>query len=384
MHSSAFIALALVAAASARPARFGRRADFDLKNGQDAIALNDGFKSLTPDSACTAGQDACVNQQFAQCVSGKFVLQPCAGGTICAALPNVNSAGTSITCTTQADLDARLAATGANTAAAASPPPDTSSTAAPPPAAASTAPPPPAAAADTGDLQSSLTISPSVVQNTDNGQNPPVTGQSPADTSPNNFANLCATTLPQVPLTNGLQITTGSCNPIPIGYIPAADKIPSSKFQFPTNTQTIASDQTFNVVLKTVNMQIGVFTNAQKTYFGNPQKLNAQGQIIGHTHVVIESMPSIDSTAITNAQNFIFFKGVNDPNDANNQVTVPVPNGLKAGAYRMCTILSSQTHQPVITAVAQHGTVDDCVYFTTAPGGGNATAAAAPAAAGKA
>jgi hypothetical protein len=241
---------------------------------------------------------------------------------------------------------------------------------------------PAAAAAQAEDptaLQSSLTISPSVIQNTDNGQNPPVTGQSAADTSPNNFANLCATTLPQIPLTNGLQITTGSCNPIPIGYIPAADKIPSSKYQFPPNFGTIPAQQTFNVVLKTVNMQIGVFTNAQKTYFGNPQKLNAQGQIIGHTHVVIESIPAVDSTAITNAQNFVFFKGVNDPNDANDEVTVPVANGLKAGAYRMCTILSSQTHQPVITAVAQHGSVDDCIYFTAADGGAaasNATAAA--------
>jgi hypothetical protein len=39
MHSSAFITLALAVAASARPARFGRRADFTLQNGQDAIAL---------------------------------------------------------------------------------------------------------------------------------------------------------------------------------------------------------------------------------------------------------------------------------------------------------------------------------------------------------
>ena len=34
----------------------------------------------------------------------------------CAALPLVNSPGTSITCTTQADLDARIAATGATDA----------------------------------------------------------------------------------------------------------------------------------------------------------------------------------------------------------------------------------------------------------------------------
>ena len=40
------------------------------------------FATLTPDSPCTAGEQACVNDQFAQCVNGKFVLQACAGGTM--------------------------------------------------------------------------------------------------------------------------------------------------------------------------------------------------------------------------------------------------------------------------------------------------------------
>jgi hypothetical protein len=67
------------------------------------------------------------------------------------------------------------------------------------------------------------------------GQNPPVTGQTGADVSTNNFANLCALGLPKVPLTNGLQITTGSCNPIPIGNIPSVDNMPSSKFRAYSN-----------------------------------------------------------------------------------------------------------------------------------------------------
>lgn len=37
----------------------------------------------------------------------------CGSGLICAALPLVNSPGTSITCTTTADANARIAATGA-------------------------------------------------------------------------------------------------------------------------------------------------------------------------------------------------------------------------------------------------------------------------------
>ncbi|KAG6835668.1 hypothetical protein H0H93_015927 [Arthromyces matolae] len=86
---------------------------FQLQNGKDAIALNDKFSSLTASSPCTEGEDACVNGGFAQCVGGTFVITQCAGGTICAALPLVNKPGTSITCTTAADRDARIAATGA-------------------------------------------------------------------------------------------------------------------------------------------------------------------------------------------------------------------------------------------------------------------------------
>ncbi|KAF9052237.1 hypothetical protein BDZ89DRAFT_1056587 [Hymenopellis radicata] len=72
------------------------------------------FSTLTADSACTAGESACVNGGFAQCVGGKFTVTQCAGGTQCFALPLVNSAGTSITCSTEADKDARIAATGAS------------------------------------------------------------------------------------------------------------------------------------------------------------------------------------------------------------------------------------------------------------------------------
>lgn len=86
---------------------------FTLSNGQDAQALNAKFATLTADSPCTDGDQACVNGGFAQCVGGKFVIQGCAGGLQCFALPLVNAKGTSITCSTEADADARIAATGA-------------------------------------------------------------------------------------------------------------------------------------------------------------------------------------------------------------------------------------------------------------------------------
>lgn len=44
------------------------------------------------------------------------------------------------------------------------------------------------------------------------GQNPPVAGQVASLTSTNNFINFCLTQK-GVPITNGLQTKTGSCNP---------------------------------------------------------------------------------------------------------------------------------------------------------------------------
>jgi len=85
---------------------------FQLQNGLDAQKLNAQFAALTVNSPCTDGTDACVGSSFAQCVKGAFVTTSC-NPSICAALPLVNKAGTSIACTTKADAAARIAATGA-------------------------------------------------------------------------------------------------------------------------------------------------------------------------------------------------------------------------------------------------------------------------------
>ncbi|KAH9934022.1 uncharacterized protein BXZ73DRAFT_89673 [Epithele typhae] len=87
--------------------------DFKLQNALDAQKLNAQFATLTASSSCTEGQNACVGGGFAQCVGGKFVQEGCAASLQCFALPLVNSAGTSIACTTKADAEARIAAPGA-------------------------------------------------------------------------------------------------------------------------------------------------------------------------------------------------------------------------------------------------------------------------------
>lgn len=222
-----------------------------------------------------------------------------------------------------------------------------------------------------GDPQQSLTLDSKVIATgfANNGQNVPTAGQVASLTSKNNFINFCLT-VPNLPITNGQQITTGSCNPAPIGVIPSSDNMPSAKFEFPVNTGTVPANAAFTIKLNAKNIQLGNFVNAKENYFAAPQTVNGQGQIIGHTHVVVEQLDSMTQTNPTNPKNFAFFKGV-DNAAVNGQVQVAVSSGVPPGAYRLCTINSSSNHQPVIVPIAQHGSLDDCVYFTAVNGGGN-------------
>jgi len=379
MKTSLFVFLALSVAALAHPAAHFRRATpFALQNGQDAIALNDKFKSLQGGAPCQAGENACIGQKFAQCVGGKFATQPCAGGTICAALPLVNSRGTSITCTTQADVDRRIAATGAkgpsgggndggnsggnnggnsggnNNGTNNNP----------------QQPNPQQQQGGVNDPQTSLTLDPAVIAKgfAKDGQEVPTPGQVPSLTSTNNFINFCLTAK-GVPITDGKQIKTGSCNPAPIGLIPATTNMPSCKFVFPRNNDVIEENKSFNIQLRVSKLQTGNFVNAQTNYFAAPQQLNQNGQVIGHSHVVVERINNLRQDTPTDPNVFAFFKGVNDKANAQGILTATVDKGLPAGTYRLASIIAAANHQPVIVAVAQRGTLDDAVYFEVKKGG---------------
>jgi len=220
-----------------------------------------------------------------------------------------------------------------------------------------------------GDPQTSLTLDPKVIASAfaNNGQDVPVAGQVASLTSTNNFINFCLT-VPNLPITNGQQIQSGSCNPAPIGIIPSTEKMPSSKFTNPKNGDTIASGVDFTISMAISNLQTGNFVNAQKNYFAAPQQLDGGGTILGHSHVVVEKLSSLDQTTPTNPKEFSFFKGLNAAAQGG-VLTADVPGGLPAGTYRLCSINTSSNHQPVIVPVAQHGALDDCVYFTANAGG---------------
>lgn len=112
------------------------------------------------------------------------------------------------------------------------------------------------------------------------------------------------------------------------------------------------------------NLETGNFVNAQENYFSAPQQLNAQGVIRGHSHVVIEKVAALDSTTVLDPNVFAFFKGLNAAADANGILTATVDQGLPAGTYKLSSINTAANHQPVLVAVAQHGSLDDVVYVS--------------------
>ena len=81
----------------------------------------------------------------------------------------------------------------------------------------------------------------------------------------------------------------------------------------------------------------------------------------------------MDQTSSTDPNVFAFFKGLNDPAKGG-QLSAAVDKGLPAGTYRMCSINAAANHQPAIVAVAQHGSLDDCTYFTVGDAAKNAAA----------
>ncbi|RDW61470.1 hypothetical protein BP5796_11362 [Coleophoma crateriformis] len=204
------------------------------------------------------------------------------------------------------------------------------------------------------------------------GNQVPAAGQSASKTDKANFINFCSGQT----ITNGLQVQGGSCNGIVMGKIPSSSNMISSIITNPGNNANIAANTNFDITVQTRGLAAGSFTNAQATYYSAPQDLNGKGQIIGHTHVTVQSLGSLTTTTPPDPKTFAFFKGINDAGNGNGLLKATVTGGLPAGNYRVCTMTSASNHQPVLMPVAQRGAQDDCQKFTVGGAGGGAAAAA--------
>jgi len=131
-----------------------------------------------------------------------------------------------------------------------------------------------------------------------------------------------------------------------MGMIPSIDNMPSSKFLFPPNFVTLGKGRTFTVQVVISHLEAGWFTNPQETYMSAPVELNANGDVIGHSHIVVEALSGFGQTTPTDPRNFTFFKALNDPAAANGVVSTEVTGGLPAGYYRISVFHTGANHQP--------------------------------------
>ncbi|KAF9650676.1 hypothetical protein BDM02DRAFT_3185166 [Thelephora ganbajun] len=309
-----------------------RRDTVLFQNGKDAITLNAKFKTLSPLSPCGTDEIACINDHLAQCAQGHFMPTQCNPGLVCRASPKVGSPGTTIDCMTESENIMRIIATGVDYTP--SEPEDPS--------------------------QTSLSLDPAVISTgfQDDGQGNIAV---PSRTSSNNWINFCKTV--NKPLTNGKQIPGGSCNTAPAGVIPSVDNMPSAKFIFPPNFAALTKNASFTVEVAISHLDTGWFTNPQKTFMSSPQEVNARGDVIGHSHIVIERLTGFGQTTPTDPKSFVYFKALNDP-AVKGVLSTVISGGLPAGYYRIAVFHTGANHQPIAVPVAQRGALDDIVYFS--------------------
>lgn len=77
--------------------------------------------------------------------------------------------------------------------------------------------------------------------------------------------------------------------------------------------------------------------NAQSNYYSAPQNTNGQGDIIGHSHFVIQQMKSLTDTSILDPTTFAFFKGVNGK-AVDGVLSEVVAGGLPDGSYKVSLV----------------------------------------------
>jgi transcription initiation factor TFIID subunit 15 len=184
-----------------------------------------------------------------------------------------------------------------------------------------------------------------------------------------NFVNFCSGQT----ITNGKQITTGSCNGIPMGKLPATTNMISAMITNPNPGDKIPADTTFNISVQTAHLNAGFFVNPTTNYYTAPQDLDENGDIIGHCHVTVQNIgSSLKSITPPDPTTFAFFKGIDDNGNGKGLLQAVVTGGLPAGFYRVCTMIAARNHQPVNMPVAQRGAQDDCTKFEVVGQSGNA------------
>lgn len=152
-------------------------------------------------------------------------------------------------------------------------------------------------------------------------------------------------------IAKGDQNKDGSCSQTFMGEIPDSDTMISTLIRFPGNNEVIRENEPFTIKTETINLITGFFSDPATTYYKFPQTLDNGGRVQGHSHVTVQKL---NGRGVPDPKVFAFFKGLNEK-AKNGILSADVEKGLPAGDYRLCTITSAFSHQPVLMPVAQRG-----------------------------
>lgn len=177
-----------------------------------------------------------------------------------------------------------------------------------------------------------------------------------------------------------LKVSGQSCSSNTLGSTPSVDNMVSTLIVSPESGADLDASIENKVVLDTSNLVSGFFSDANLQYYLAPQSL-AFGFVQGHQHI---TMQQLDGKNVLPAKKFDFFKGINDaavdPNKRSLEATIAPGTLLANGAFRICSITGSDTHQPIISPVQRRGPQDDCIRVNVINAGLVAPPAAAAAA----
>lgn len=152
-------------------------------------------------------------------------------------------------------------------------------------------------------------------------------------------------------LANGVQNKKGSCSKTFMGEIPNFDRMVSTAILSPKDGEVITENKAFTIKAQILNLVTGFFSDPALTYYEFPQALDNSGRIQGHSHVTIQKL---NGNGAPDPRVFAFFKGLNEK-AVKGVLSADVEKGLPAGKYRLCTMSSAFSHQPVLMPVAQRG-----------------------------
>ncbi|KAH6566046.1 hypothetical protein BASA50_005105 [Batrachochytrium salamandrivorans] len=185
----------------------------------------------------------------------------------------------------------------------------------------------------------------------------------PGDIRPSSPSSYCKQFANAAPA-QGAQFPKGqSCSSEIQGLIPGNDNMVSSLITVPEDGSKIDPAKDFTVTVLVIGLDSGFALDPDTQFLLAPQTLNPEtGFIQGLVSLVIQQL---GGTSAPDPRTFSFFQSFTEES-SNGVFNFDVKAGTinSTGEFRICTMVSAASFQPVVMPVAQRGAQDDCIRVT--------------------